>query len=71
VAGMARTWTLQTVYEAVLANVVTPLAPVQTDFFFGLSKSPQEYRQATPEGWLASFASFRVVGGSLQPQTSY
>ena len=67
VAGLSRTWTLQAVYEAVRDNVVTPLAPVQTDFFFALGKAPLEYRPATREGWLASFAAFRVVGGSVHP----
>jgi hypothetical protein len=67
VAGTARTWTMQAVYEAVRDNVVTPMAPVQTDFFFALGKAPLEYRPATREGWLASFAAFRVVGGSLHP----
>ncbi len=48
--------------------MVMPLLPVQTDFFFALGKAPLEYRPAMRKGWLASFAAFRVVGGSLQSE---
>jgi hypothetical protein len=67
VAGLVRTFSKQTVYEAFYTNLVLALKPVaESDVFPALGKAEYEVRPANAAGWLAAFSSFNVVGASLQ-----
>jgi hypothetical protein len=69
VAGQVRTFSKQTVYEALAAHVMAPLAAAgyQSDFFahWGKGDNGNEMRAANTAGWAAALSLFTVVGGSL------
>jgi hypothetical protein len=70
VVGQVRTFSKQSVYEGLAANVLAPLAAAgyASDLFahWGKGDPPgQEMRAANAAGWAAALSAFTVVGGSV------